>query len=77
MCVCVCVRRTAGTPGSKSPAGSGGACSSVPEVKTPTAPQNKALQNVKGEHPSVRPFVDSLCLNSTENSAQRANHKNG
>ncbi|XP_023713972.1 synaptotagmin-7 isoform X2 [Cryptotermes secundus] len=44
---------TAGTPGSKSPAGSGGASGSVPEVKTPTAPQNKALQNVKGEHPSM------------------------
>ncbi|KAJ9592569.1 hypothetical protein L9F63_015770, partial [Diploptera punctata] len=43
---------TAGTPGNKSPAGPGAASVSVPEVKTPTAPQNKALQNVKGEHPS-------------------------
>ena len=60
--VLLCLCRTAGTPGSKSPAGSGGACSSVPEVKTPTAPQNKALQNVKGEHPSVSLLDDSQCL---------------
>lgn len=49
---CPCCR-TAGTPGSKSPAGSGAASVSTPEVKTPTAPQNKALQSVKAEHPSV------------------------
>ena len=55
--------RTTGNPGSKSPAGASGGPGGgggsvvgggVGEPRTPTAgPQNKQLQNVKGEHPSV------------------------
>lgn len=43
--------RTTGSPQAKSPAGSS-AGALPPEARTPTAP-NKALQNVKGDHPSV------------------------
>ncbi|KAG5899658.1 hypothetical protein JTB14_036029 [Gonioctena quinquepunctata] len=43
---------TTGSPQAKSPAGSSqGAL--PPEARTPTAPANKALHNVKGDHPSV------------------------
>ncbi|KAJ8975649.1 hypothetical protein NQ317_012987 [Molorchus minor] len=43
---------TTGSPQAKSPAGSSqGAVPS--EARTPTAPANKALQNVKGDHPSM------------------------
>lgn len=56
--------RTTGSPGSKSPGGpssgtatgsSGAASGPGAEPRTPTAggAQNKQLQNVKGEHPSV------------------------
>lgn len=52
---------TTGNPGSKSPAGGsggpgsgGGAPGGGAEPRTPTAgPQNKQLQNVKGDHPSM------------------------
>nr|XP_022920497.1 synaptotagmin-7 isoform X2 [Onthophagus taurus] len=42
---------TTGSPQAKSPAGSS-AGAGPPEARTPTAP-NKALQNVKGDHPSM------------------------
>ncbi|XP_074035729.1 synaptotagmin 7 isoform X5 [Leptinotarsa decemlineata] len=43
---------TTGSPQAKSPAGSSqGAL--PPEARTPTAPANKALHNVKGDHPSM------------------------
>lgn len=42
---------TGNSPQAKSPAGSSSGAL-PPEARTPTAPQNKALQNVKGEHPS-------------------------
>lgn len=47
--------RTTGSPGSKSPGSAvpGPTCSSFAEVKTPSSSHNKALQNVKGDHPSV------------------------
>ncbi|KAG8242975.1 hypothetical protein J6590_054862 [Homalodisca vitripennis] len=48
---------TTGSPGSKSPASGGpgqptSSSTSNPEVKTPPTAHNKALQNVKGDHPS-------------------------
>nr|CAD7586616.1 unnamed protein product [Timema genevievae] len=52
---------TTGTPGSKSPGGAGGASASLPEARTPTAPQNKTLQNVKGDHPSMA-FLQSRSI---------------
>lgn len=42
--------RTTGSPQAKSPAGSS---AGALQPTTPTAPANKALQNVKGDHPSV------------------------
>ncbi|KAF2879603.1 hypothetical protein ILUMI_26567, partial [Ignelater luminosus] len=42
---------TTGSPQAKSPGSSAGALI-PPEARTPTATANKALQNVKGDHPS-------------------------
>lgn len=53
-----------GNPGSKSPAGG-----TSGEPRTPVAgPQNKQLQNVKGDHPSVCNNFSppkKLCIDST------------
>lgn len=54
---------TTGSPGSKSPAsgGPGPTSSSLAEVKTPPSAHNKALQNVKGDHPSMA-FLQSRSI---------------
>ncbi|XP_060534338.1 synaptotagmin-7 isoform X2 [Cylas formicarius] len=52
---------TTGSPQAKSPAGSSGGALVPSEAKTPTAPANKALQNVKGEHPSMA-FLQSRSI---------------
>lgn len=49
--------RTTGSPQAKSP---GGSSSGVVPPSPPTAPQNKALHNVKGaagDHPSVSTWI--------------------
>ncbi|XP_039298205.1 synaptotagmin-7 isoform X2 [Nilaparvata lugens] len=51
-----------GSPGSKSPAGgSGPATGSQDSSKTPPTAHNKALQNVKGDHPSMA-FLQSRSI---------------
>ncbi|KAH1011087.1 hypothetical protein HUJ04_000526 [Dendroctonus ponderosae] len=50
---------TTGSPQAKSPAGSSAGALVPPEARTPTAP-NKALQNVKGEHPSTDSPVSAV-----------------
>ena len=65
--------RTTGSPGSKSPAGGssgpgaggggggGSGAGGIGEPRTPTAgAQNKQLQNVKGDHPSVRCLISFI-----------------
>lgn len=56
--------RTTGSPQAKSPAGSSqGAI--PPEARTPTTPANKALQNVKGDHPSVSQDVSMISVSTS------------
>lgn len=62
--------RTTGSPGSKSPASGAPpqpASSSTgnPELKTPPTAHNKALQNVKGDHPSVSTLPPYLSTTRT------------
>ncbi|XP_076254278.1 synaptotagmin 7 isoform X2 [Rhynchophorus ferrugineus] len=52
---------TTGSPQAKSPAGSSAGALVPPEARTPTAPANKALQNVKGDHPSMA-FLQSRSI---------------
>lgn len=44
-----------------------------PEARTPTAPANKALQNVKGDHPSVSQDVSMISVFITTSTKGRLN----
>lgn len=73
--------RTTGTAGSKSPAGSAaGSTSTAGDPKgggasaavVPAGAQNKQLQNVKGEHPSVSVVNLTFAVSQTVRGAAEA-----